>query len=436
MRLQNYICVLAIQVVVIGVASCFILRGLPDQCDIRLVESIPENLTYDAGSTVHMSTFDAWKTLIALSTKSINIASFYWTLNSHDVMNMSVPSAYEGETILKELYEKASMVNLKIANNGPRVKNVDLDLLAQQNLTEIRWVDFPRLGIPGILHTKMWVVDGRHAYLGSANMDFRSLTQVKELGLLFLNCDKLVNDLEVMFYVYWDLGDDNATVPSEWPNVFEAKSNLTNPISYDLQSNLFFASSPPQFSTRYRSQDIDALLHGISSAEKFVYLSVMSYAPLIVVYSKKSKDIFWPDIDNALRDAAVVRKVNIRLLISLWNHTSSDLIGFLSSLKELSKIPRVKLEVKLFVVPIYTEEQLEIPFGRVNHNKYMVTDKCAYIGTSNWSGDYFVRTGGISATITSTTNKGNKRNEKDLRAQTEELFLRDWNSKYAHPLPV
>ena len=35
---------------------------------------------------------------------------------------------------------------------------------------------------------------------------------------------------------------------------------------------------------------------------------------------------------------------------------------------------------KLFVVPKYTDEQRDIPFGRVNHNKYMVTDRVAYIG--------------------------------------------------------
>ena len=30
----------------------------------------------------------------------------------------------------------------------------------------------------GVLHSKFWVVDGRHVYVGSANMDWRSLTQV------------------------------------------------------------------------------------------------------------------------------------------------------------------------------------------------------------------------------------------------------------------
>ena len=29
----------------------------------------------------------------------------------------------------------------------------------------------------GVVHTKLWIVDGVHAYIGSANMDYRSLTQ-------------------------------------------------------------------------------------------------------------------------------------------------------------------------------------------------------------------------------------------------------------------
>lgn len=41
----------------------------------------------------------------------------------------------------------------------------------------MRTVDMPRL-TGGVLHTKFWLVDGTHLYIGSANMDWRSLTQV------------------------------------------------------------------------------------------------------------------------------------------------------------------------------------------------------------------------------------------------------------------
>lgn len=43
---------------------------------------------------------------------------------------------------------------------------------------EVREVDLMAV-TGGIVHTKLWVVDQKHLYLGSANMDWRSLSQVK-----------------------------------------------------------------------------------------------------------------------------------------------------------------------------------------------------------------------------------------------------------------
>lgn len=37
----------------------------------------------------------------------------------------------------------------------------------------------------GVLHSKFWVVDGRHIYVGSANMDWRALTQVSAPTMRF-----------------------------------------------------------------------------------------------------------------------------------------------------------------------------------------------------------------------------------------------------------
>ena len=42
---------------------------------------------------------------------------------------------------------------------------------------DIRAVNMREL-TSGVLHTKFWVVDKKHIYIGSANMDWRSLTQV------------------------------------------------------------------------------------------------------------------------------------------------------------------------------------------------------------------------------------------------------------------
>lgn len=80
-----------------------------------------------------------------------------------------------------------------------------------------------------------------------------------------------------------------------------------------------------------------------------------------------------------------------------------------------------------------TADQARIPFGRVNHNKYMVTDKVAYIGTSNWSGDYFINTAGVGLIL---EDPDSDRNESSLtiRSDLAKLFERDWNSKYARNL--
>ena len=49
---------------------------------------------------------------------------------------------------------------------------------------EVRSIDFTELLKSGVLHTKLWIVDGVHAYVGSANMDYRSLTQATTMCLL------------------------------------------------------------------------------------------------------------------------------------------------------------------------------------------------------------------------------------------------------------
>lgn len=42
---------------------------------------------------------------------------------------------------------------------------------------DVRMVNMREL-TTGVLHTKFWIVDKKHIYIGSANMDWRSLTQV------------------------------------------------------------------------------------------------------------------------------------------------------------------------------------------------------------------------------------------------------------------
>ncbi|XP_053678684.1 5'-3' exonuclease PLD3-like [Anopheles nili] len=402
--------------------------GCADTCSIELVESIPEGMPYPNGSPMFKSTFNAWQTLISIAKDTIEIGSFYWTLKGADVYNHS--SAREGETIFRQLFIAGTerKLKVKIAQSAPTSAspNWDTDLLAKQGAAIVRSVDFPRLVGGGVLHTKVWIIDRRHFYLGSANMDWRSLTQVKELGVLGTNCSCLVNDLAKIFDVYWDMGAPNARIPSKWPKEYTASFNNSSPahILFDgkYRMDTFFSSSPPMMLPEGRTDDLFAIMDVIAKANRFIHISVMDYFPL-TLYTRVTQ--YWPFIDDALRKAAIERKVSLRLLISLWDHSRPSEEYFLHSLEALSNaLNGVDIQIRRFVVPA-SEDQKKIPFGRVNHNKYMVTDNTAYIGTSNWSGDYFIDTAGIGMVISSFDTNGT------IIEELQSLFERDWNSKYS-----
>lgn len=63
----------------------------------------------------------------------------------------------------------------------------------------------------------------------------------------------------------------------------------------------------------------------------------------------------------------------------------------------------------------------------------MVTDNTAYIGTSNWSGDYFTDTAGIGFILQETTTDQNE-TMQTIRKDLASIFDRDWNSEYAADL--
>ncbi|XP_054289745.1 5'-3' exonuclease PLD3-like [Macrosteles quadrilineatus] len=400
------------------------LRKCQAQCKFSLVESIPDGMSYRNGSTPFPSTFSVWSDLLAKATSTVEIASYYWTLTNGT--RGQFPTAGEGQKIFDELLLAGTerKLKVKIAQNFPSKSepNTETEVLVKKKAAEVRSLNFPRLVGSGILHTKLWLVDRQHAYIGSANTDWRSLTEVKEMGIYISDCPCIADDVGKLFDVYWMMGADGAQVPAKWPKSLSTVYNKDSPMNLSSNGLIYLSSSPPQFCPDGRTSDGDAITSVIAKANKFVYIAVMDYFPLYI-YTSKAK--YWGVIDNALRDVAIDQSVEVRLLISWWKHSRKEMKLFLASLSDLTGAYGAKISVKLFVVP-ETAEQSKIPFARVNHNKYMVTDTTAYIGTSNWSGDYFVSTGGVGVVIEGDTQ---------LRKQLEDVFLRDWNSEFAYDLP-
>lgn len=409
-----------------------------EQCDIQLVESIPQNLTYGPDAPAFQSTYWAWKWLIQNTKRSLDIASFYWTLQSADLGSASYPSDWQGQDILKGLLalgEKGPYPVRIVAQYPSRVSkgSTDLKLLNATKHTSVRYSNYESVWGSGILHTKLWLVDRQHAYIGSANSDFRSLTQVKELGVLIRNCNTLVEDLAKIFEVYWYMGQPGAKLPSRWPQKYSTTFNSSHPMSVQVGKNptqIYVGSSPAMLCPQGRTTDLQAILASIRQARRFIYVAVMDFLSLTVSYGKSGrKSTFWPIIVDALMTSAINNGTEIRILASHWDHTNPDMYRVMTSLRNMNNVQNSRIKVKLFTVPAYTPEQRHIPFGRVNHNKYMVTDNVAYVGTSNWSGDYFKYTGGVGFVSIPAIQKNNS-----LQGQLQSIFLRDWNSKYASDL--
>ncbi len=86
------------------------------------------------------------------------------------------------------------------------------------------------------------------------------------------------------------------------------------------------------------------------------------------------------------------------------------------------------LEIRLFRVPGWDDTEgadRQFPgHSRVNHTKYIVTDERINIGTSNMTWGYFTNTAGSSFNA----------DHPGLVAKLQEIFDRDWDSKYTDPL--
>lgn len=331
----------------------------------------------------------------------------------------------------------------------------------------------------GILHQKIWIFDRRHLYVGSANMDWKSLAQVMEAGVLMENLEPsspVIQDLGKLFDAWWlwadpklALGTDSyysdefqleLQVPS-WstflpvgrrhpdPFVSAGLASLGN-ISHQLHASfafdgsapaspadLFIAAAPMEVTAAHsRTFDEEALMYTIKSAKSRVSLSVMDFMP----YSMYTPGpIWWPVLTDALLSGLYSKPgVHIRLLISEWQHTNPQMLTALKLLNEQGALCKKmhamcsgSLEIRQFRVPGWQDtistrgHKGKWPeHSRVNHAKYIVTDARVNVGTSNMEWGYFYTTAGASINT----------DHAETRRAFEALFDRNWDSPYTQPL--
>jgi len=359
----------------------------PQQPVTGLVQSVP--VETDLADPALPFAKDVWVELVRGAKVSVEAAQFYVTNRPGSALE---PVLVELERAGARGVRVRFLLSAKMLNQDP----VSLARIRRIPGAEVRSFDLAGVS-KGILHAKYLVVDGREAFLGSQNFDWRALEQIHELGVRTTE-PVVVSDLLKLFATDWAFAGDHQ-LPS-----FPAQ-----PLP-SARPRVELVASPPFLTPRGIRPALEALLELLGQAKRSVQVQLLTYSPVL------GQDGYWPVLDSALR-AAAVRGVKVRLLVSDWVLGSRAL----PHLKALTLIPN--LEVKVVTIPEAKEGHL--PYARTVHSKYLVVDEQHLaLGTSNWEGSYFTDSRNIELIF----------RDSPLAEQAARIHDRLWNSRYAFAL--
>jgi len=182
-----------------------------------LVESIPKGLEDLRGTPGVTYTEDVLVQLTSRAKSSIDLTAMYWALlanpSSDDEKGftpeeLDAMGAGAGRVLYEALRAAAQRgVRIRILQSpGFSGHKQESDALQADfpNRISIHSVDMGKwYGGGGIMHQKVWIFDQRHLYLGSTNMDWKSITQVKEMGVVVEDCPELAADAGKYFEAWW-----------------------------------------------------------------------------------------------------------------------------------------------------------------------------------------------------------------------------------------
>lgn len=425
-------------------------------CRIDLVESIAQNLTFPGDkSKLALPTFSVWMSLIREAKHSLAIAAYKSSLRGKHVLgeqqtgsgdvNSSANLSLQGEMVFDALLEaglKRSLPIRMVENAVAKDKgdNEDGNSLYRRGALVKRTLNLQRIYRTGIMHSKFLLADGRHFYLGSANLDWRSLTQKMELGVYVRDCPCLSQDLATIFDIYWHAAEKKTAteVHQLVKKLPPARYNAQRPLKLmdgdHHRLAVHLSASPQAMNCPGRSWDLNDIVEAIQGARRRIYVNVMDYFPMFL-YSQNRR--YWPHIDNAIREA-IMRGVQVRIIAAALHFPATGL-RFLKSLEMLGQIPKAgSVAVKIFKVPTSLElkQQPVLRRDRRTHKKFLLTDDTLIIGTSNWSGDYFEDRGtGVAIVVRSRAANSNN-GTAPLLERMRAMFMRDWESEYAHALDL
>ena len=360
-----------------------------DPCgDVEVVTSIPSETSIQDAGTRRASM--VWVEMIKRARSSVCLEEFYLTSKKGSAL----------EPVVREILNAADRgVKVRILTSASMASNSEalISRFSGSPNIEILLFDWKELNNGG-LHAKFFVVDGKEAFVGSQNFDWRALEHIHETGLR-IGCPEVVTALQAIFDADWAYHAGQR----------DAYRQLRERAPIRFSRDLFLVSSPADLNPPGVRSAVDTLVRLIDSAKKKITVQLLSYHTDI-----RGSDERYYRIDTALRRAAA-RGVEVKMLISDWNKRKPRV----DDVKELAMQPGI--EVKFVTIPEHSSGF--IPYSRVIHSKVMRVDhNVSWVGTSNWARSYFHTSRNVEVVM----------GLPHVANTLDQLFDALWKSEYAY----
>jgi phosphatidylserine/phosphatidylglycerophosphate/cardiolipin synthase-like enzyme len=377
----------ALVLAILGLAAAQCFGALPD---IEVVTSLPAGIAIS-----HAGTRDAaavWLEMIGSSRKSLDIAEFYVASEKGEALQPVIEAVLDAG-------RRGVSVRLLCEKSMAATYPETLARFRGRPNIRVRLFDWKEL-TGGILHAKYFIVDGREAFIGSQNFDWRSLRHIQETGLR-IRLAPFAAALGRIFEADWRYSGGDSRAYQELA--------LLPPLRFPADARL--VASPARFNPPGVGAALGTLIQLIDGARRRITVQLLSYS-----LEGENRHEKFAVIDQALRRAAR-RGVRVHILVSDWNLRPPQEEG----LQELARVPNI--EVRFAVIP--QADRGFIPYARVIHSKVMrVDDDVSWVGTSNWGRDYFLASRNVEVVL----------RRLDVARVLDGIFLSLWDGPYARRL--
>ncbi|PKA52904.1 hypothetical protein AXF42_Ash001885 [Apostasia shenzhenica] len=480
----------------------------PGSCKTWLVQSIPTDMPLLTRVPGVLSSGEVLRWMAGNATRRLDVIAQYWQFlaqpenpKSGDYgfseADLDEFGANEGRAVYKALEDAAErMVDIRLLQHSgvfPDFTQEPSDLASgKPNVHNVTLLLGDWWG-SGIVHAKVWISDSRDIYIGSANNDWKSLTQVKEVGIYLKGCPVIAKHLEVYFDNLWTLSSLNSTehtrtvwdktwqasrkVPC-WSHFIPFKQRCRSPLrhylevpqvvgypiitdpdmfhvpivmtGYNISSSLphpeYYASylsfAPPELLFDRIQADEQAWVETIKSVRYggSVRISSMDWLGQSR-YTKQT--IYWSSLSSAISEVIFSKNARVNVLIAYWAHnlegTDQHLKSLLYSniLCKSSKYNKChgKVSVKYYRVPGFNKTGAALINGTATGNTYPAFTRVNHGKYAVSDVRAHVGTSNLVWDYFYTTaGVGFGTYHPGVVAQLQDIFDADWNSPYAVPV--